>query len=43
MSLMTTNYVNPSTDDFEQAHGLHGRIFVDAATSGLVKALWTEL
>ena len=30
MSLMTTNYVNPITDDFEQANGLHGRIFVDA-------------
>jgi hypothetical protein len=27
---MTTNYVNPITDSFEQAHGLHGRIFVDA-------------
>jgi len=27
---MTTNYKNPATDSFEQAHGLHGRIFVDA-------------
>lgn len=30
MSHMTTNYLNPSTGFFEQAHGLHGRIFVDA-------------
>jgi hypothetical protein len=30
MSHMTTNYVNPLTDSFEQAHGMFGRIFVDA-------------
>ena len=30
MSHMTTNYLNPKTEFFEQAHGLHGRIFVDA-------------
>ena len=30
MSHKTTNYVNPITDSFEQAHGLFGRIFVDA-------------
>ena len=30
MSHMTTNYLNPKTGFFEQAHGLHGRIFVDA-------------
>lgn len=30
MSLMTTNYLNPHTGFFEQAHGLYGRIFVDA-------------
>lgn len=30
MSHMTTNYKNPVTDSFEQVHGLHGRMFVDA-------------
>ena len=30
MSQMTTNYVNAATGSFEQAHGLHGRIFVDS-------------
>ena len=30
MSHMTTNYLNPKSGFFEQAHGLHGRIFVDA-------------
>lgn len=30
MSHMTTNYVNPLTDSFEQVHGLHGRMFVDS-------------
>lgn len=30
MSHMTTNYLNPKTGFFEQAHGSHGRIFVDA-------------
>lgn len=30
MSHMTTNYLNPVSGFFEQVHGLHGRIFVDA-------------
>ena len=30
MSHMTTNYLNPISGFFEQAHGQHGRIFVDA-------------
>ena len=30
MSHMTTNYLNPLSGFFEQAQGLHGRIFVDA-------------
>ena len=30
MSHMTTNYLNPTSGFFEQAHGQHGRIFVDA-------------
>jgi hypothetical protein len=29
MSQMTTNYLNPITDFFEQVHGMHGRMFVD--------------
>ena len=29
MSHMTTNYLNPVSGFFEQAHGQHGRIFVD--------------
>ena len=32
MSHMTTNYLNPKTGFFEQAHGLHGRIFVDTGS-----------
>ena len=32
MSHMTTNYVNPVTDSFEQAHGLHGRLFVETGS-----------
>ena len=32
MSHMTTNYLNPVTGSFEQAHGLYGRIFVDAGS-----------
>ena len=31
MSQMTTNYLNPKTDFFEQVHGMHGRMFVDAS------------
>lgn len=30
MSHMTTNYVNPASGSFEQVHGMHGRMFVDA-------------
>ena len=29
MSQMTTNYLNPVTDSFEQVHGLQGRMLVD--------------
>lgn len=32
MSHMTTNYLNPKTGFFEQAHGIHGRIFVEAGS-----------
>ena len=32
MSHMTTNYLNPKTGFFEQAHGMRGRIFVDTGS-----------
>ncbi len=32
MSHMTTNYLNPKSGFFEQAHGMHGRIFVETGS-----------
>lgn len=32
MSQMTTNYVNPVTDSFEQVHGMYGRMFVETGS-----------
>jgi hypothetical protein len=32
MSHMTTNYVNPLVDSFEQVHGFHGRMLVETGS-----------